>query len=167
MRPSLDCVDTLICLDPGLANLGISVWEKDVVRGWVLLGSMARNSTRSVEDASMWALEFADKMAGENAALVSEYPTLYPRKRGTWGTCYQLRQVVANVEELYPWLFVHRVQPREWKGSTPKKKHHQILQSLLTDWDIHRAWESLTADEKDSIGIGLWATGRLKLKREA
>lgn len=66
----------------------------------------------------------------------------------------------------YPGL-PHPVQPRTWKGSTPKAIHQPRIVKALTpaergvmDRDLADVRPSLRHNAVDAIGIGLWRVGR-------
>lgn len=63
-------------------------------------------------------------------------------------------------------LVVELVRPTRWKGSVPKRIHHQRIGRALTVEEHAvlngvRVADSLRHNVLDAIGIGLWKIGRL------
>lgn len=141
----------VVAIDPG-TNYGWSTW----------LDGRLHASGRG-----QWRKQVTVWLPGLYADLVVvEYPTFYPGDRPGQANslirlAYIAGQLSAQIPLKQPSGHVETVRPAQWKGSVPKKIHHERIRKAMAAAGMPVP-TGASSDQLDAIGLGLWAQTHLK-----
>jgi Holliday junction resolvasome RuvABC endonuclease subunit len=149
----------LICIDPGLAAVGLARFRDGTLRD----ASMIKTTPRELfEDRIDTISKQTALFVGEEPVdLVIEYPQIY---KGTRDDPNQLLKVAAalgaSLSQIVRASSVVYYLPRQWKGQMPKVTHNEMVMDLLTDEEHDvitkcKVSPSLLHNVLDAVGLGL------------
>lgn len=163
-----------LAVDPGLRQCGVALFEGTALQvAWLV-----KNRVKTDRGPKAWYgmgervveswLDRAPARGQLLNALVIEVPQVYWRASGGGNAAdlIELAGVVGAVSTSCPVLNRVHFLPRKWKGTMPKAKHNARIMRKLTQSEqgfIEPTPASLLNNVVDSIGLGLFHLGRLKL----
>lgn len=135
----------LLAIDPGLTT------------GWAVFIGGVLETCGTVKPV-LW-----ETLAVPPGGFVTiEEPTIYPHSKADPANVMALQLKVGELKHLFEsrGYKVELVQPRTWKGGTPKEIHNARTLNKLTSVELARIPAKRTHDTIDAIGLGLWRCKR-------
>lgn len=141
----------LFSFDPGVHQVACAEWSGDELRHVTLLTFETVFELTKFREANLF----------DAARVVIECPQVYARGKGDPNDLIDLARVVGALETLSRDCVV--VRPRTWKGTLPKKIHHErVLKELTTEERaVLGTKKKIDHNILDAVGLGLWALKRL------
>lgn len=142
-----------VSIDPGNVS-GWALWERGALVACGLGDPRESEKHRIHEVDHVWI----------------EWPVIYPRSRANPNDIKKLAGEAGRWAGIYSVFVVetHFVEPAEWKGQTPKEKHHPRIWARLTSTEqgiVDKACRGVAPSKRhnvlDAVGIGLWVAKRM------
>lgn len=156
-----------VAIDPGIAT-GIAVFNGALLTH----ASVIRNDYATLYHF----LDHLQRTGGKplrGGLIVCEFPVVYSaaKSKGDPNNLLGLAVQYGHCEAVANWFGCHcrKVQPREWKGQTPKDISKQRTVSALTKDELAAVLNysypvSVDHNRFDAIGIGLWSLRKRKMR---
>lgn len=131
----------LYAIDPGTAKAGMAVFDNGVLRTALTLWRPRPKDFHAIADREgLWVREKMHK---------------YPTARAMHKDLDEIEALCKALRVRWSEAF----RPQRWKGSIPKRIHHERLRALLLPSEV-RVWDAAGEDGRDAAGVGLFAMGR-------
>lgn len=181
--PSPNFTAPLLCIDPGLRDVGLAVFSP---LGRLLRAGLARSSCKAPtrgpvawQAAAMAAKAWYYKKDalgergafGDPFALIVEGQMINFERTKDPNDVLQCNGAAGAMTMIFPDVPVIGVErPENWKGSIPKADMTARIQSRLSESPeelarVEPCAASLQHNILDAVGIGLWYFGRLQARR--
>lgn len=158
----------VVGVDPGLTSTGVAIFAAGTL-------ASALEYTPKNRQALLTALAEYQRTAGPPLCwhrIVIEFPQIYRASRSK-ARPSDLMKLAHFVGQLNREGHAELVTPKEWSGGTPKATKASEAANSVRAKRIRAALSEAEAelvdwrcdDVIDAVGIGLWALGRLELKR--
>lgn len=146
-------------IDPGARATGVALFSG---------GYLAKASLVRAEDVSSMIYDLHRNL-GTVLEMVIERPTVYSKtSKGDPADLIQVALVAGSAATRCAGN-ARFVEPRTWKGQTPKDIHHGRIRAALVEIekkalirDCRDVPASLQHNVLDAVGLGLWHLGRLR-----
>lgn len=151
----------VIGIDPGKYVSGYAIFRDGELErcGWAPPGDILEDVISVFSEASAHLLVVTEKMHIHKRSPV--------RTVDLADLLLQAGYIAGTVAARYPHAVWVKPEPKEWKGTAPKKIHHQRIEKKLDPGELAAVSEVLNyipAGEHhnvwDAIGLGLWGLKR-------
>lgn len=162
----------LVAVDPGVKATGIALFVDNKLTHVTL--SRATDLEAMIQ--GLFDIEMPVDFGYPDAVII-ERPTVYRRGgKGDNNDLISVAIVAGAAGAAFGcglWTTTEFVEPRTWKGSTPKKIHNErivdqlnkaereVLDGLLSRTKKAKVAKSLVHNVIDAIGVGLYKLGRM------